>query len=334
MLLRVVKPGLLSTIQDLGRYGSQKYGVIASGAMDVFAHKSANIMVGNAELEATLEMTVIGPVLQFDSDMLISICGANMSPAINGIPVPMWRPVLIRAGECLQFGASRIGCRCYLGVAGGFDVPLEMNSYSTYLRAGIGGMEGRPLKAGDQLSSKIPSSLGRQIMAKLFSISEQGAFAAVPWFISNHIMPSYEANPTVRVIEGPQFSWFDQKSISDFVSKPFRIQPQSDRMGYRIEGPPLTLINRRELLSEAVTFGTVQVPPDGNPIILMADRQTTGGYPKIAQVVSVDLPLLAQTQIGSRISFRLVSLREAQEMKLMLSMELDLLILSVQMQCV
>jgi antagonist of KipI len=278
-------------------------------------------------------MTVIGPVLQFDSDMLISICGADMSPAINGITVPMWRPVLIRAGEILQFGSCRTGCRCYLGIAGGFDVPLEMDSYSTYLRAGIGGLEGRALKEGDHLPGKIVTSLGKKIMAQVFSLSSHGAFAAVPWFISEHMKPPYEANPTVRVIEGPQFNWFDPESISNFVSKPFRIQPQSDRMGYRIEGPALTLTDRRELLSEAVTFGTVQVPPDGNPIVLMADRQTTGGYPKIAQVVSVDLPLLAQTQIGSRISFQLVSLREAQEMKLMYSMDLDVLKKSVQMHC-
>jgi antagonist of KipI len=334
MPIRVGKPGLLSTIQDLGRYGSQKYGVIASGAMDAFAHQSANILVGNPELEATLEMTVIGPILLFDSDTLISICGADMFPTINSISVPMWRPVLIRAGEILQFGASRLGCRCYLGIAGGFDVPMEMNSYSTYLRAGIGGLAGRALKEGDQLPCKTPSSLGRQIMSKVFSISGQGAFVSVPWFISNHIKPPYESNPTIRVIEGPQFNWFDQESISNFVSKPFRIQPQSDRMGYRIEGPPLTLTKRRELLSEAVTFGTVQVPPDGNPIVLMADRQTTGGYPKIAQVVSVDLPLLAQAQIGSWISFEFISLREAQEMKLMLSMDLDLLKKSIQMQSV
>jgi antagonist of KipI len=334
MALHVGKPGLLSTLQDLGRYGSQKYGVIASGAMDAFAHTSANILVGNPEPEATLEMTVIGPELLFDSDTLISICGADMFPAINGISVPMWRPVVIRAGERLLFGASRIGCRSYLAISGGFDVPLEMSSYSTYLRAGIGGLGGRALKAGDKLSGKTPSSFGRQIMSKLFSISDQGAFAAVPWFISNHIKPLYDSNPTVRVIEGPQFNWFDQESISSFVSKPFRIQPQSDRMGYRIEGPPLTLTDQRELLSEAVTFGTVQVPPDGNPIVLMADRQTTGGYPKIAQVVSVDLPLLAQSQIGSWISFQWISLREAQEMKLMLSMDLDLLKKSVQMQCV
>lgn len=333
MSIRVLKPGLLSTIQDLGRYGSQKYGVIVSGAMDTFAHKSANILVGNQELEATLEMTVIGAALQFDLDTLISICGANMSPTINGISVPMWRPVLVRAGESLHFGSSRIGCRCYLGVAGGFDVPLEMNSYATYLRAGIGGLKGRALKEGDELSSKTLSSLGRQIMSKVCSISGQEAFAAVPWFITNHIKPPYEANPTVRVIEGPQFNWFDQESIANFVSQPFRIQPQSDRMGYRIEGPALALTNRRELLSEAVTFGTVQVPPDGNPIVLMADRQTTGGYPKIAQVVSVDLPLLAQTQIGSMINFQLVSLRKAQEMKLTLSMSLDLLKKSVQMHC-
>jgi antagonist of KipI len=333
MSVYVVKPGLLSTIQDLGRYGSQKYGVIASGAMDAFAHRSANILVGNTEKEATLEMTVIGARLQFDSDMLISICGANMSPTIKGHPVPMWRPVLVREGESLQLGASHEGCRCYLAVAGGFDVPLEMNSYSTYLRAGIGGWQGRSLKEGDQLSSKTPSDLGKQIMSKVLSVYGQEPFAAAPWFVSNQIMPPYGPNPTVRVIEGPQFNWFDEESISNFLSGEFKVQPQSDRMGYRMEGPPLALSQKRELLSEAVTFGTVQVPADGNPIVLMADRQTTGGYPKIAQVVSVDLPLLAQTQIGSKIRFQLVSLREAQEKKLIMGMDLKLLKKSIQMQC-
>ncbi len=334
MTISVEKPGLLSTMQDLGRYGAQKYGVIASGAMDAFAHKSANILLGNPETEATLEITVLGPSLQFDSASLIAICGANMSPTVNGIPVPMWRPVLINEGESLKFGASREGCRCYLAIAGGFNVPLEMNSYSTYLRAGIGGLNGRALREGDRLSAKTPSSLGKRITAKLLSLIGQETFAATSWFVSYEMMPPYRPNPTVRVIEGPQFSWYDQETVSDFLSKEFKVQSQSDRMGYRLQGPPLTLVKRRELLSEPVTFGTVQVPPDGNPIVLMTDRQTTGGYPKIAQVISADLPVLAQAQIGSSVHFQLVSLRDAQEENLIMNLDLNFLYKSVQMRCI
>jgi antagonist of KipI len=334
LAIHVLKPGLLTTLQDSGRYGYQKYGVIASGAMDNFAHKTANLLVGNEETEASLEITIIGPALQFKEPALISICGSDLSAKVDGKPVPLWRPVYIHRGETLQFGAAREGCRCYLAVSGGFDVPREMNSYSTYLRAGIGGFQGRALMAGDSLPVKPVPPLGGKIAARLVARSDETLFAFVNWFVSNEMIPSYQTNPVVRVIPGTQFDLFDPASLEDLFHSEFKVQPQSDRMGYRLAGKPLQMLDRKELLSEPVTFGTIQVPPDGNPIVLMADRQTTGGYPKVAQVITVDLPLLAQAQIGSGVRFKLVDLREAQEEHLIAAMNLKILKKSIQMQFV
>ncbi|TVY09224.1 5-oxoprolinase subunit C family protein [Paenibacillus cremeus] len=335
MTIRVVKPGLLSTLQDLGRQGYQKYGVIVSGAMDSFAHKCANLLVGNDEKEATIEMTVIGPALYFEAPVLIAICGSNLSPRINGVPVPLWRPVYIPAGMTLQFGSSREGSRCYLAIAGGLDVPMQMNSYSTYLRAGIGGYDGRALKENDRLSIKPVNPDGAKMM-KLLSEkwTDETPFSSVAWRVSFELMPAYDVNPVLRVIPGAQYPLFDPASLDDLFTADFKVQPQSDRMGYRLAGVPLQMLERRELLSEPVTFGTVQVPPDGNPIVLMADRQTTGGYPKVAQVISADLPLLAQAQIGSSIRFKLVDLQEAQEAYLRTEMNLLFLKKSIQMHLI
>ena len=331
--MQVHKPGLLSTLQDAGRYGYQKYGVIVSGAMDSFAHKAANLLVGNGEDEASLEITVIGPVLTFDAPALIAIGGSDLSPRIDGTPVPLWRPVYVPAGATLQFGSAREGCRCYLAVAGGFDVPQRMGSCSTYLRAGLGGFEGRALKAGDRLRTKPATALGARILERMRGGQAGGApFASVAWRVSYELMPAYEANPKLRVLPGAQFELFDEAGLETFFSAEFKVQPQSDRMGYRLAGQPLQMRERREMLSEPVTFGTIQVPPDGNPIVLMADRQTTGGYPKLAQVISADLPLLAQAQIGSSVRFQQVDLQEAQEVHLMTELNLNFLRKSIPMR--
>ncbi|TDF89782.1 biotin-dependent carboxyltransferase family protein [Paenibacillus piri] len=331
MTIHVQKPGLLTTLQDSGRYGYQQYGVIVSGAMDRFAHKTANLLVGNEETEASLEITIIGPALYFETPALISICGSDLSPKIDGMPVPLWRPVYIKAGATVQFGSSREGCRCYLAVSGGIDVPRQMNSYSTYLRAGLGGFQGRALKENDRLSIKPITKLGAKMMERLGGNARDAAFGSVSWRVSFELMPAYEANPEIRVIPGAQYPLFDPASLENLFATEFKVQPQSDRMGYRLAGKPIHMREPKEMLSEPVTFGTVQVPPDGNLIVLMADRQTTGGYPKVAQVISADLPLLAQAQIGSSIRFRLVDLREAQEAYLMTELNLNFLKKSIQM---
>ncbi|MFE5317525.1 biotin-dependent carboxyltransferase family protein [Paenibacillus sp. NPDC056579] len=331
MTIHVRKPGLLTTVQDAGRYGYQKYGVIVSGVMDSFAHRTANLLVGNDEQAASLEMTIIGPSLYFEAAALIAVCGSDFSAKADGMPVPMWRPVYIKAGTTLEFGSSREGCRGYLAVSGGMDVPKHMNSYSTYLRAGFGGFEGRALKEGDLLQLKPVTALGRKMLRRLESEAGETAFHSVKWRISYEIMPAYKPNPEIRVIPGAQYDLFDSDCIEALLSSEFKVQPQSDRMGYRLAGQPLAMLERKEMLSEPVTFGTIQVPPDGNPIVLMADRQTTGGYPKVAQVITADLPLLAQAQIGSGVRFKLADLHEAQEAYLLTEWNLINLRKSIQM---
>ncbi len=332
MTIHVRKSGLLTTLQDLGRIGYQKYGVIVSGAMDSYAHRAANLLVGNDEKEATIEMTVIGADLYFDKPALISICGADFSPSIDGRSVPLWRPVYVQAGTTLRLGAARAGDRSYLAVSGGFDVPMLMDSYSTYLRAALGGYQGRALQAGDELSVHPLHERGNQIIASMLSrCDESHMFHSVKWRISTAIMPGYETDPTIRVLPGNEYSLFDNTSLEQLWNTDYVVQSQSDRMGYRLAGERLHMLEHRELVSEPVTFGTIQVPPDGLPIILMADRQTTGGYPRIAQVISADLPVLAQARIGSSIRFRLVDLREAQEARLLMDLNLQSIRTSIDM---
>lgn len=332
MSIRVLKPGLLTTVQDLGRTGFQKYGVIVGGAMDPFACRVANALVGNDESAAALEITLVGPTLRFDSTLLISICGADLSPTIDGQAVPLWRPVVVKEGSLLRFGAARHGARCYLAVSGGFDLPQALGSYSTYLRAGIGGFQGRALSEGDVLEVRPSNNLGRAIANKLAAAAKDAPFASTRWHVSYDMMPDYRPDPVVRAVEGPQMHGFDPESVADFFAGTFQVLPQSDRMGYRLKGEPIRPADPAELISEPVAFGTVQVPPDGNPIVLMADRQTTGGYPKIAQVITVDLPLIAQVQIGGSIRFRPVSLREAQELYWIAETEWEWLKKSIFMQ--
>jgi len=320
--IKVVKPGMLSQLQDRGRYGYQQYGVIVSGAMDSLAHQAASLLVGN-DGEATLEMTMLGPTLHFEEEALIAICGGDLQARIGDEPLPMWRPIVVPEDSTLVFGTAQVGCRAYLAVAGGFDVPQVMGSYATYARAGIGGYDGRALRAGDRLACKPPSAVGARMLERLRATADGAApFTAARWSLSREMIPAYVEHPVIRITAGPQLSLLGEESQRALLTETYRISPQSDRMGYRLEGVPLRLTAPLEMLSEPVAFGTVQVPPDGQPIVLMADRQTTGGYPKAAQVVSADLPLLAQARAGSEISFRMVDLQEAQESLLLMELSL------------
>lgn len=302
-MLKIIKGGLQTTVQDLGRVGFQKYGVIVSGAMDPFAHRMANLLVGNAEHEVTLEIAMVGPVIEFQEDAFISLCGGDLSPEIDGLPAKMWRILSVNKGSILKFGAPRNGCRTYLAIAGGISVPLIMDSRSTYLRAGIGGFEGRALKAGDELKT-VP--LSPELAAALSKAADQ----EVEWQIP---ATRYFTEPIVRILRGRQFHLFNEDSQKRIFTDAFSVSSDSDRMGYRLQGIRLSLAQPKELISEAVAFGSIQVPSDGNPIVLLADRQTTGGYPKIGQVASVDLPLIAQLKPGDRIRFKEISLEEAQK---------------------
>lgn len=296
-MLMIRKGGLQTTVQDLGRTGFQKYGVVVSGAMDPYALRLANLLVGNAENAAALEITVMGPTIHFEEDYIISICGGDLSAEIDGKAAGLWRPVTVTKGQTLTFGEPRIGSRCYVAIAGGIDVPELMNSRSTYLRAMLGGYQGRALKNGDQLT--IGQTSADQ---KMNTIDHS-------WFVPALL---YSSEPVIRVTAGHQFELFTEESRERFFAESFSVNTQSDRMGYRLNGPSLALSETKEMLSEAVVFGSIQVPADGNPIVLMADRQTAGGYPKIAEVITVDLPLISQLKPGDRLRFKKVGIEEAQ----------------------
>ncbi|MCZ8514750.1 biotin-dependent carboxyltransferase family protein [Paenibacillus filicis] len=324
MSLHIINPGLLSTIQDLGRFGYQHQGVIVCGAMDSFALRAANVLVGNGQDEAALEITLLGPSIRFEGETLIAICGGDLSPIIDGQPVPLWRPVLVKTGKVLEFGTCIQGARAYLAIAGGIDVPLVMESRSTYLRAGLGGLEGRAMKAGDVLRSRSVSEISKNYIKKSLGALKSKPFAAAPWCIGSPAHPAYAREAVIRVIRGRDFAHFTEVSRNAFVCQPFRVTPQSDRMGYRMEGPVLELESPLEPISEGVSFGTVQVPSEGNPIILMADRQTIGGYPSIAQVVTVDLPVLAQVKPGEYVRFTEISLEKAEKLYIDMEQSFDL----------
>lgn len=282
--LRVLRAGLFTTVQDLGRTGHRARGVPLSGAADPFALRLANLLVGNPEGAAGLEFTLVGPELKFERDTFVAITGAH------GAALPGCRPIAIRRGATLRIGPLTGGCRGYLAVAGGIDVPAVLGSRSTYARAGLGGLAGRALRDGDELA--VPETQR--------SVSEH-------WRIDERILPAYSPAPAVRVVPAAQTAEFG----ADWAKAEFTVSAQSDRMGARLRGAALPRHAGRELASSPVTPGTVQVPPDGQPIVLLADAQTIGGYPQIATVISVDLPLVAQLRPGDRVRFHMVAPAEA-----------------------
>ena len=296
-VIEVVEPGVLTTVQDLGRHGYLRLGVPASGAMDLFALRAANILAGNPEGEACLEITVLGPRLQFLSDALIVLTGADLAPELDDDPVPMWEAVAAYRGSILSFQGPREGSRSYLAVAGGFDVPVVMGSKSTYVKAGLGGFKGRSLRAGDTLLTPLPTPplhlAGRRTPREL--------------------IPHYGHQHALRVITGPQDDAFTDTGIEAFLSSSYTITAQSDRMGYRLEGPKIAHKVGPDIISDGIPFGGIQVAGDGQPIVLMADRGTSGGYTKIATVISADLSDLAQGMPGDRVSFKSVSIEQAHE---------------------
>lgn len=298
MGIRVVKAGLLTSIQDFGRFGFQRYGMAVCGAMDTLALQLGNILLGNREGEAGMECTSLGPTLYFERGQLICITGADLSPTVEGVPVAMWKPIFIPEGGVLSFGKPKSGCRSYICFYRGLQVPEVLGSKSTYIKGRIGGWEGRALKKQDQIGFCSPY-VGRQ--------------SEVRWSMDLSLYKDL-SNRTIRVTAGPQFERFDHSALLDFLSNPFTISQASDRMGYRLESSPLHTKNQEELLSSAVTFGTIQVPPQGNAIVLMADHPTTGGYPVIGQVAAIDLPLLAQMAPLDQIEFDLITLAEAHEL--------------------
>lgn len=288
----VVRPGLLTTVQDLGRWGFQAIGVPVAGPMDPFSHRLANLLVGNASDAATLEITLIGPELAFDLPTRIAVCGAEFELTIDGQPAAMSTSLTIARGARVQFGRRRAGARAYVAVAGGLQTPVVLNSRATHLVSAMGGIEGRALVAGDRLPiAAVP-------------VETPPRRAPVP------MLPA-GGRARLRVLPGPQADWFAPAALATMTSVSFRVSPRSNRMGYRLEGPPLPRERTAEPISEPLAIGAVQVPAAGEPILLMADRQTAGGYPKIASVISADLPLAAQLAPGDFIEFAVASRQEA-----------------------
>ena len=315
MTILVESPGLLCTLQDLGRRGHQHLGVGASGAMDPVSHRLANLLAGNPAGAATLEITLAGPSLRFETDALIALGGADLSPEIEGRPVHLWRPTLVRAGTMLGFGRPVQGCRCYLAVAGGFPVPEVMGSRSTHLAAGFGGFQGRAVKRGDRLPTAPCRPDLYPTLQQRFSRGVQ-PFLALDWFPPWYAELDFLRPAALRVIPGPQWPMLTAAARASFLEGTFQAAPDSDRMGIRLRGPRLELERPVEMLSAGVAAGTLQLPPDGSPILLMADRQTTGGYPRLGELASVDLPRAAQLRPGEELRFRTIGLEEAQRLLL------------------
>ena len=310
MTLHVITGGLQTTVQDLGRAGRQRTGIPVCGAMDRFAHRIANLLVGNDESTATLEASLLGPAITFDEPTVIAIAGGDLSATISGNDVAPWHALAVPQGATLRFGEARVGCRAYVAIAGGIDLPPVFGSRSTYLRAQFGGLEGRALRSGDVLNPGTLSPLATRISSTLRA---SGTTSVARWTIATSARPAYNDDPIVRVIPGAHHDLLDSASRERLVSSTFKVSSNSDRMGYRLNGVELALREPTEMLSEGVAFGTIQLPPGGEPIVLMADHQTTGGYPRIGEVASVDLPLIAQLKPGDRLRFRLVSVEKAQQ---------------------
>ncbi|MGD2138855.1 MAG: biotin-dependent carboxyltransferase family protein [Burkholderiales bacterium] len=310
MTVEVIRAGLLTTVQDLGRYGAQRFGVPVSGAMDTRSLRIANLLVGNEQGAAALEVTLVGPSLLFDSDALIAVCGGDLSPVVDGRPLPMNRPVWIARGSLLSFGQPLAGCRAYVAFAGGIDVALVLASRSTYLRTGFGGVKGRAVTKGDRINA-VAGEVSHFLQLLDSASFASSGFAAPKWSVRVDSGRMLARPQRIRFIAGRHWELLAPAVREMFVEEKFRVGAASDRMGYRLEGVGLERHEYGNIVSEAVAFGTIQLPPDGNPIILMADRQTVGGYPRIGEVASVDLPLLAQLKPGDMLEFEQISLSEA-----------------------
>ena len=296
--VEVLHGGFATTVQDAGRCGYQQYGLPTAGAMDEFAQRVGNILTGNSQNAASLEITMLGPQLRFHGETVAAITGAMISPRLNGQVLPMWESFSAGDGDVLSFGPNLGGCRAYLSIAGGLGLAPVMGSLSTYVRAAIGGLNGRKLQAGDF----IP----------LLPLPMEAA-ALTGLRCDSNFIPHYPADSTLRVIMGPQDDYFTVRSRETFLSSEFTITPESDRMGYRLEGVPLEHSKGADIISDGIPLGAVQVPGHGHPIVMLADRPTTGGYAKIATVISVDIPIIAQLKPGEKVRFCRVSVDEAQQ---------------------
>lgn len=289
-IFRVIKPGILTTFQDMGRTGFQRYGVPVSGAMDRFALQVANVLVGNLRHTASLEVTLIGPQLEACQPITVAITGANLEPKLNGNVTPMWTSFHMNEGDILTFGKHQSGVRAYIAVAGGFHCPTIFGSQSTDVKNGFG------------------SQLDKATIITGFPIDVRHGIG-----LSKYLVPVYEKSIEVAVVEGPHTEFFTKKGIKWFFNTTHIVDTSSNRMGYRLNSARIPLENNPDIWSDAVPFGGIQIPRNGQPIILMSDRQTTGGYPRIGTVISSDLPKIAQLVPRGEIRFYPISVEEAQK---------------------
>ena len=327
MSIEVINPGMLTTVQDGGRFGYQHLGVTPSGAMDSMALRTANLLVHNSEQAAALELTVKGPTLKFHQEAVIAITGADMAPHVDDMPVPCYRPVHIPSSATLSFTHAPAGWRSYIAVAGGFDLPAVLGSRSTCLLAGQGGFQGRALQQADELPL---CGFTMETYARWLKQCQNRNIANYPTWYARAGATGQNSPVLLRIIEGRQSSWFSEDTLTSLVTRPYEVSSDSNRMGYRLQGDSLNEDQLPEMRSEAVSAGSIQVPPDGQPIILMADRQPTGGYPKIAQVISADLPKVAQMRPGQYLYFYPTTLSQAQQA--LLQQEYDLARMRVMLQ--
>jgi antagonist of KipI len=304
MSIQIIKPGLFSTIQDEGRKGFQHLGINPNGAMDIRAMQTANALVLNDVSEAVVEFYFPAPVLIFTQPAFIALSGADFSAEANGINIPINQPVFIPSNTIIQFTSKKLGQVGYLSVQGGFDLSEWLNSYSTNVKAAAGGFEGSILKAGDIIDLHLKAS--KKATSKEYSI--------MPWKAS--VNDFYHTN-ALQFIPGHEFEKLTANSQALFLSADFNILRQSDRMGYRLNGPALELSENKEIISSAVTRGTIQLLPNGQCIVLMADHQTTGGYPRIGHIISADLPTLAQKGINDAINFTPTNIDIAEKLLLL-----------------
>lgn len=320
MSMEIIRAGMLTTVQDMGRQGYASYGFQENGACDKYALQLGNLLAGNTSRQAdpqqaaVLEFTMKGCWIRFSSQEVIALTGADMKPAINGVPAPMYCPVRTEPGDVLTMGMASEGLRGYLAVYGGIDVPVVMSSRSTNLKCGVGGYLGRALQPGDVLRSGASSRDIRRFRYRIQGKEDSYAKAAGagwPYFGNSRIHGQKE--PVLRAVPGPQEEAFTGRGRETFVSSCYRVSVDSDRMACRLDGPEIETCHGSDMISDGIVEGSVQVASDGKPIVMMADHQTTGGYAKIGTVISADIPLLAQLRPGSNVWFRFVSPGEAVE---------------------
>jgi biotin-dependent carboxylase-like uncharacterized protein len=295
-VIQVQTPGLLTTVQDLGREGFGPLGVSPSGAADPISLRLGNRLVGNAESAAGLEMTLLGGTFLFPDGAVLTLAGSDFGATLDGAAVDLWTSIAVRSGQTLRLGPARSGARCYLCVQGGIAVKPFLGSASTHILSGLGGFEGRPLRKGNVLHIGSASGVFRKRT------------------LTPKVRDRFSPSQVLRVTPGPQWNWFSEDSLRSFYAATYRVGEQSNRMGLRLEGTPVTQISGQEMITEGVSLGAVQVTHGGLPIILFVEQQTTGGYPKIANVISADLHRVGQLRPRDEIRFELVTLEAARSL--------------------